>query len=189
MKFREAAKRISDGDLCFFGGVKPHSRIIKMRSLSRFSHVGLFFWAVHALERRLYVVESVEPYGVRIYPFAKYLAECEADGCAVDWYQLLPRHIDVSHAVRHCLDRVGNRYADPRQFIRSFLWTGDMIRRLFGLPVDTNRGRYFCSELIAEAYMAAGFKATNGIPSHPAQTTPGDVAHYPCLVRQGRLEL
>jgi len=171
--------RLRPGDLFAFSGRGFWSRMIRLRTTSRMTHVGFAF----RLQNRLAVIEARERRGVRLFPLERYLEQ----NVTIHWYQLLDEDygIDRTTLVNEALTHWGKRYAGAFQFLRSF---GFLTRRMcdwLGLPHDTNPERFFCSEFVQHCLAVAGY-AGNMLP--PALTSPGDVVLLPCFRRRGRLE-
>ena len=187
MKYTAARDLIQDGDVLAFRGTRLFSRLIKLWTRSRVSHVGIACW----MHGRLTVVEALEPGGVRVYPLSRYVGR----GCEVDWYQVDQPATDVmthgaldrQEIVAFALSKWGLRYASPWQFLRSWGWLSRMIAERRGLPADTNPERFFCSELALDALRAGGYQG-EGYEKPAAETSPADVIELPCLRRRGRLE-
>ena len=187
MKYTDARDLIQDGDVLAFRGTRLFSRLIKLWTRSRVSHVGIACW----MHDRLTVVEALEGVGVRVYPLSRYVGR----GCDVDWYQvdqsandvLAHGALDRRAVVAFALSKWGLRYASPWQFLRSWGWLSRRVSESRGLPVDTNPDRFFCSELALDALRAGGYRG-EGYDKAAAETSPADVIELPCLRRRGRLE-
>ena len=187
MKYAAARDLIQDGDVLAFRGTRLFSRLIKLWTRSRVSHVGVACW----MHGRLTVIEALEPGGVRVYPLSRYVSR----GHDVDWYQVNQPTTDVlSHGaldrqkiVSFALSKWGLRYASPWQFFRSWGWLSRKIAERRGLPADTNPERFFCSELALDALRAGGYQGV-GYDKPSAETSPADVIELPCVRRRGRLE-
>jgi hypothetical protein len=156
------------GDLALFSGRRLWSRLIRLRSGSEWSHVGVFV----EVEGQLWIVEALEGKGVRIvrpYVWQQWRGHCaigRVDGLDGEQRQEIKRFL---------LHRIGEEYASPRQFVRSFSWVWRRISRAWKLKTDLHAERWFCSELAAFALMLVG------VPKFgvPAETTPGDLARLP----------
>ena len=182
--YQQQRSLIRDGDVLAFRGKSFFSKLIRIRTLARVTHVGLALW----VRDRLCVLEAREWHGVRMFPLSRYLA----DGEEVEWHQLESRQVpDKSRraVVESGLSHWGERYASPYQFLRSWGWLTKWVANRRGLPVDTNRNRLFCSELVAEALLAGGImpRAAKAGTITPAKTSPGDVVEWTCLRNRGRL--
>lgn len=156
------------GDLIFFAGRSAWSNLIRLRSLSTFSHVGM----IYEYRGQNWVIESLEGKGVRLVPLSVWSDWARRGMGRYAIFKLQATDEQRQMAVEFCLSRVGFEYASPRQFVRSFGWLTRKVSRWLGLPEDENAKRYFCSELIAAALKYAGLK----IPKPPVRMTPGDVA-------------
>tara|TARA_R100000656_G_scaffold66206_1_gene50268 strand:- start:116 stop:658 length:543 start_codon:yes stop_codon:yes gene_type:complete len=178
MKYQNVRYKIRNGDVLAFRGKRWYSWLIKFRTLSRVSHVGVAIW----FGDRLCCLEALEGSGVRLYPVSKYM-EC---GDWVDWYELYDESISRKQLTDYALKSWGKRYASLWQFIRSW---GIVCRRWFDknlAPPDTNKDRFFCSEFVMSALREGGYSG-EGFERPPARTSPGDVVELPCLHRMGRL--
>lgn len=169
---------IQQGDLLFFrgSGWLP-SRLIRLFTTSVYSHVGIMVVLSAGEYSDLWVVEAVWP-RVRLYPLRRTLE----NKTRVDWFQVVDPAVDRHAVVVYGLERVGRRYASFRQFVRSW---GCSAGRLLGWKADVDQERDFCSELVAEAFLRAGYVDDR----EPALTSPGAVALYTCLRRRGTLTL
>ena len=187
MKYEFTREHIRDGDVLAFRGNRLFSRLIKLWTSSRVSHVGLACW----MHGRLTVVEALEPGGVRVYPLSRYIQR----GHDVDWYAMdqptddVLDHgsIDRDCVVAFALSKWGLRYASPWQFLRSWGFVSRWVAKKRGLAADTNTERFFCSELALAAFREGGYRG-EGFDKSPAETSPADVIELPCLRRRGRLE-
>jgi len=177
----KAIAAVKTGDLFFLARSRTwFGRLIRLFSESRYSHVGCFVWGrMDCGERELYVIEALEGVGVRHYRFSLYLRDAEREGFRIDHFDHRDPNVDGARLARYCLDRVGLPYASPWQFIRSFFWVGKVLLKTCGLPVNLDPGkRYFCSQLIAEALLAAGGGADEPGAPAPEETEPGDLADF-----------
>lgn len=178
MLFHDVAEQIQDGDFLFFRGKAIYTRVIKFWTQSRYSHVAVAVW----IKQRLFVAEAVEGRGVQLYPLDKYLKE----GCEVDWFKVTDNRVDRSRVVAWFVARIGNRYASPRQLVRSFVTLP--IANLFGLTTKIDRDRWFCSFASVEALKHGYGMIAGDVISEQAETaSPGDVSYLPALHIQGTL--
>ena len=168
-----APQEIQTGDVLLFSGRSWWSRVIRARTRSRWSHVGIAVRLLTPLSitTRCFVIEALEGAGVRVVPFESWQ---QWDG---EIQRLSPslnaeRRLDM---VRFALQHWGCPYSSPLQFVRSFgLLTTWICRKLRLTRVDLERRRFFCSELVAGALHAAGCK----LPKPPAAMSPADVAEF-----------
>lgn len=179
MDYSKARSLMRSGDVLLFEGRAWYSWIIKIRTSSRISHAGF----VIRLGGRLCCLEALEGQGVRLYPLTVYLAA----GHKIRWHRLNAKRngIDRRKVVEHALAQWGKRYATPLQFIRSWGYLGRWLGDLFRLPVDVDRDRMFCSELVLDSLQAGGYHPPEGM--QPASTSPGDLVFLPCLTGEGIL--
>jgi hypothetical protein len=193
MKYQDIRDHISNGDFFLFRGNRWWSRLIRWRTQSVFSHVGVALWVhVGGLSPRLAILEALEPHGVRLFPFSRYLEECSRQGVGVDWYKLDRSSVNGQMVAAYALEQWGKPYA-MRQLVFSFGLVGGLVRRLLHLhvPVIDGEGeeKFFCSELAAAAVEAGGYKPDSLDESLPAAIDPGSVALFPCLHRMGTLSM
>lgn len=181
MRLVDVQSEIQPGDILLFRGRLIHSRIISRFTRSVYSHVGIAHRPHSAGVESLDVLEAREGAGVITFPLHKYLQA----GIAVDWYRIGDTSIDRDAVVRWAWERRGNRYASYRQILRSFVTLP--LAELLGLDTEIDKGRWFCSWFAASALAAGGWApaADDAVPAH--LTTPGGVALFPCLHRQGPL--
>jgi hypothetical protein len=174
---------ISPGDLLLFRGGLLHSRAIQRWTRSVYSHVGIAHHPCSVGQSSLDVLEAREGTGVITQPLRSYLER----GDAVDWFRITDPTIDRFEVVRWAWDRRGKRYASYQQLVRSFVTLP--IAKWLGLDTCIDRGRWFCSFFAAEALRAGGWvpPGDDALPNHLA--SPGGVALFPCLQRQGPLRL
>lgn len=153
------------GDLIFYSGITVWSRLIRLRTLSRWSHVGIL---IRNEAAGMSVVESLEGIGVRIVPI------CVWDMWPGDigWASVPATPEQRERIADHGITQVGCGYASAVQFVRSFSWLWRRGAVAVGLPVDVNPSRYFCSELAAEALQVGGVD----LPGKPSRISPGRLA-------------
>ena len=182
MLYSQAEKLIKDADVLAFRGSHFFSKLIKLRTLARVSHVG---FALRILDR-LCVLEAVEGVGVRLFPLDKHLNR----GARVDWYQLDDTHYAVSRdkVIRFVLYVWGAEYAKWSQFLRSWGFLSRRIADFWGLSMDMDEGRWFCSELVMAGLRDGGYTG-EGYERESAATSPAEIIELPCLRRMGRLDL
>lgn len=183
---------ILTGDVLLFRGrASLWGAAIKLRTLSRFSHVGIALRIRVGHSSHLCVIEAKEGVGVRVMPLEWMLRHYRGE---IDWFSLRTHPYDQEMA-NHSRERVagflldhwGSRYASAWQFIRAFFVTGRAIGRWLGLPIDADPDRFFCSEAVAEALSAGGFCGGDLIGAAPQELSPGDIAEFTCLQRMGTL--
>ena len=178
MQYQGAREKIRNGDILAFRGNRCFSWLIKFRTLSRVSHVGIAIW----FNNRLCCLEAMEGSGVRLFPVSKFIE----DGDWVDWYEPYDESVSRKQMVKYGLTCWGKRYASIWQFIRS--WS-IVCRRYFDKNLaapDTNQERFFCSEVVMAEHKEGGYDG-EGYERPPARTSPGDIVELPCLHRMGRL--
>jgi len=172
MTFEEIEQSARVGDLVFFSGRRAFSWLIRLRSGSIWSHVGMIVWEQNdQIGMAPQVVESLEGRGVQCVPLSCWRSE--RGRVALGRVDTLPAV--RSFAADHAASKRGLRYASPWQFIRSFSVIWSRLRRLLRVPDDCDPQRYFCSELVAESLLFAGLH----LPKPAACMYPGDVAQLP----------
>jgi hypothetical protein len=191
MRYQDVRDHISNGDFFLFRGRSAFARLIRWRTQSVYSHVGVALW-VDAGGRgpRLAILEALEPHGVRLYPFSRYLEECARQGVGVDWFKLDRSLVSANKVCAYVLRQWGKPYA-MRQLVFSFGLIGGWLRKLLHVhvPVVDGEERFFCSELAAAAVEAGGYAPDSLDESLPAAIAPGSVALFPCLHRMGTLSI
>lgn len=179
MTFEDLMKEAEPGDLLFFGGERWWSKLIKLRTWSRWSHVGMVVDKDN--EGRVLVCEALEGYGVRTVDAEEWMTWKGSIGLG----EVLMRIEAKRMSADYMLSQVGMRYASPRQFIRSFSFLWRRIAKFIGLPADTDANRWFCSELVAAAIQSADQITWK---KKPAKMQPGDLAESYHLRIVGVLE-
>jgi hypothetical protein len=196
MKFATNHHRIQDGDLLAFHGTSCISRLIRLRTASRVTHVGIAVWVRSRGHKVLCVLEAREGYGVRMCPAEEVLRR---DRQFV-WYSLwdsVEHHapdgakhvtkIDRAEIVTFALKQWGKRYASAWQFVRSFSWLTRRVMDWLGFDLEVEPGRFFCSHLVAEALAAGGYRGSN--PLEPEEMSPGDIMELACFYKEGTVIL
>ena len=183
MEYRKVRATIKNGDVITFRGRSLWSRLIRLRSSARVTHVGLAVWA----RDRLCVFEARERIGVRLYPMSAYVTACRVEGVQVDWHKLQssPHGIDRQKVVEWATMQWGKRYASAWQFLRSYGPIAAHLADVLGVPVDVNGDRFYCSEYVLAALRHGGYAGEAWRKA--ASTTPGDVVELPCLHRMGAI--
>lgn len=171
--YSEVRDKMQPGDLIAFGGMGWVSRLIKWRTRSNISHVGVVA-KVNDGHGRVMVMESTSldgKKGVQINRLNKRVEEYNGN---VWWYPLS--------------ERTREKF-DPLKFWE-FLWAQDgkkydywqapMSATLFFAKEDF--GKLFCSELVAGAYEASGI-----IPNiNASEITPDDLVNMRIYNRRCR---
>ena len=116
-----------------------------------------------------WIVEALEGKGVRFVPFTAWL---KWNGEIEHWETAALSHENAWSIAFWCLSKTGSEYAGVNQFVRSFSLVWSRLRKLFGVKLDTDSKRFFCSELIAAALKINGQSITKPAP----RMTPGDIA-------------
>lgn len=185
MKLQDALPNIRTGDVLLFRGTSLFSWLIKLRTHSVYSHAGVVQKIRTNGHIRTWVIEALEPLGVRAFPIERDVAQ----GAKIDWFQLDDPAINPELVADYAMEQVGKFY-EMAGLWWSFSWLARGLRRIFRFHRLTarldNSDRWFCSELVAAALAHAGFKSDEGLV--PIATDPGSVARFTCLRRKGTLE-
>ena len=176
---------IQDGDVLAFESVGLISRLIRLRTSSHISHVGFACWS-RGIQM---VLESREGNGVRLFPLEVYLKRNPK--LVVHVYKLQAAEYDIErHAViESAYADLGQDYASPWQFLRSWGLITKRVADRLGIPADVDADRLFCSEYVTKHIRAGGYIGHGlDIVKPAAQTDPGDVVRMACLNRVGYVQ-
>jgi uncharacterized protein YycO len=149
-------------------GTSLFSRLIRWFSRSKYSHVSVWFVDL-TVSYGGYVIESLEPKGVRVCPAHLY-REARRDGRITLYAPRTP----LSQAERDAMER-----AMREQMDKPYDWTG--VFRFLTRKRHAQDETWFCSELVAYAFTKAGrplFEQTEWW-----EVTPGDIPRSLALVR------
>jgi hypothetical protein len=159
-------------DVVAFSGTRVWSRLIRLRSRSRYSHVGL----VCEIDGDEYVLEALERKGVRLVPLSVWFT-WSGSVTALRFDPDVVGDVDRQRIIDFAKARLGQEYASPWQFVRSWGLITRAVCRWLGVRVDLEATRWFCSELVAAALESADAR----LPKAPSEMTPGDVVNLPYL--------
>ena len=151
-------------DIVAYSGTNTLSRLIKLRTLSRYSHVGMAFWA----NGEHWIVESMEGKGCRIVPLRLW----HTWGGKVSGFSFneeLFSEADREAMLQFCLRQVGQEYASPKQLIRAFMFGARWLADKLHWPIDEEG--WTCSELMVAAMQSVG--KFNELVA--AESSPGDI--------------
>jgi hypothetical protein len=186
MLYDEAKLKIQNADVFAFEGHSLFGSLIRLRSHSYITHVGQALWLRFGTESkdRLCVFEAMEGSGVRIVPMCLVMEQRAKAGERVHWLKLSD-DFRRDEVIGFALERWGDRYSSPIQFLSSFGRVTNWVLKHLGCPSEIDKDRPFCSWLVAESLMRDGFVLKRA----PAYTMPGDVFDFSCLEHQGILRL
>lgn len=159
-------------DIVAFSGTRVWSRIIRLRSHSSYSHVGI----VCEMDGDEWVIEALEGKGVRAVPLRVWFGWSGK----ITTFSFDPDvigDVDRQQIIDFAKSRIGQEYASPWQFVRSFGFITRWLCRLIGIRCDLETDRWFCSELVAAAIASLG----HWHRAEPAEMTPADVCGLSCL--------
>jgi Permuted papain-like amidase enzyme, YaeF/YiiX, C92 family len=154
--YQSARDKFETGDLLFFSGKHWLSSLIRWRSKSSWSHIGM---VIHIQELdRYFLVESVLENGVRMLPlsfvFNDYAGNKKPYSGRVAWAKheaIQQNHTKQQLLKTFCLDNLSKQY-DRKEYWR-ILW-----RSFVGLKRFFEDDKYTCAEYIYEAYKYADVK-------------------------------
>jgi hypothetical protein len=157
LKFYEAMRvEFKTGDLLFFSGDHWLSGLIRWRSKSAWSHVGMVV-RIEELDR-VFVVESILEVGVRMLPlsfiYKDYDGKSKPYKGRVAWtrHDLLANDLVKQKAVKEfCVDNLSKQY-DRKEYWR-ILW-----RSFWGFDNFFHDEKYTCAEYIYEAFKYANIE-------------------------------
>jgi Permuted papain-like amidase enzyme, YaeF/YiiX, C92 family len=151
--YEKMRSEFETGDLLFFSGNHWLSSLIRWRSKSAWSHVGMVI-KIEELDR-LFLVESVIESGVRLLPlsfvFKDYGGDYKSYNGRVAWakHDKFMAKRETKHALREfCMDNLSKQY-DRKEYWR-ILWRSFMGREKF-----FEDDKYTCAEFVYEAYKYA----------------------------------
>lgn len=152
--YEEIRSDLQTGDLLFFSGDHWLSSLIRSRSRSAWSHIGV----VIRLEElnRVFLIESVLENGIRMVPmsfvFKDYGGNGKAYGGRVAWgrYRPISESVEIQRKIKEfLLDNLTKQY-DRAEYYR-ILW-----RSFIGLKEVFDDDKYTCAELVRAAFQYAG---------------------------------
>lgn len=187
MRYLEARKLIKTGDILACEGTAFYSKLIRVITKSRITHVGVAVWIRFPdnNEDRLAIIESHAMKGVRIAPLSEVLREdyWKRKG-KIHWQKIEDTRISGHNVAANALKRWNKSYANWYQFLVLGSFTLKTIRYMCGKSMDTDNKSQHCSELVTRALMEAGYR--HGLD--PSITTPADVSSFACLSECVELE-
>lgn len=157
LRFYEAMREeFKTGDLLFFSGNHWLSGLIRWRSKSAWSHVGMVV-RIEELDR-VFLIESVLEVGVRMLPlsfiYKDYDGKSKPYKGRVAWtrHDLLANDLLKQKAVKEfCVDNLSKQY-DRKEYWR-ILW-----RSFWGFDNFFHDEKYTCAEYIYEAFKHANIE-------------------------------
>src|SRR5574341_1285390 len=173
--YDQVRPQIQTGDLIFFRGRGPLSRLIRKLSSSVYSHVGIAaWWGGH-----LVVFQSRIPVGVEVLPARRVVWRYDGQ---VDWWALRPEHASR-------LDRDGLLSVAVAELGKSYSFLG-LVNAGFELLTGRIAGRcdpvalpesHFCSQFVSACFRGGGIDLAPDVAD--ACTSPGSI------VRAGQIEM
>ena len=151
--YEKMRSEFETGDLLFFSGNHWLSSLIRWRSKSAWSHVGMVI-KIEELDR-LFLVESVIESGVRLLPLSFVFKDYGGNYMPYNGRVAWAKHVDfmdkpeTKNALREfCMDNLSKQY-DRKEYWR-ILW-----RSLMGREKFFEDDKYTCAEFVFEAYKYA----------------------------------
>jgi hypothetical protein len=141
MRYDQLRQHIQNGDLIFWSGTAPHSRLIRWVTKSKFSHVGIAVW----WGPRLMVLDSYPFRGTRARPLAHDLKNAHWKPSGIEW---------SAKALAFALDELDRKYSFQN------LW-----KTLLGLRLV--KSEYHCAQYAAAVLNKAGINAKLTDPPTP----------------------
>jgi len=170
-EYKTARGRIRSGDLLLCSGSYPFSRLLRVATESRWSHVGLLLRLEPPLDRVM-VLESVETYGVRTIPLRKYMQDFDNKGNPYSGGVIVARHRqfdaqprDLRELTLHAIGEFGRSYSTEHlariaaRILASRLDSEEARQALAELELEELHGGargYICSEYVQECYERIG---------------------------------
>ncbi len=187
VSYLDSMDLIQDADLILFSGSTLFEELIKFRTRSDISHVGV----VLRTHGRMAVIESLDHCGPTITPIDKYVSD---RSIRLGWSRLRAEEfgVDRDRFIEGMLQGWGKEYASWWQFARSWGFCTKRIGDWLGCSVDTDPNRFFCSEYVAENLIYAGYdrsfiRKEFGQDIQPAEMSPAQLIRLPVFDYQGRL--
>ncbi|MBI2900017.1 MAG: hypothetical protein HYY17_07515 [Planctomycetes bacterium] len=175
LRYDEVGGQIRTGDLLFFRGRGPFSRLIRWMSYSVYSHMGIAArWAGHLL-----VFQSHIPTGVEVVPARRIVFRYDGQ---VDWWTVKPEHdgrLDRDRLLSAAVGELGKPYSFLGLVALGFKLLGGKIAGRRD-PVALPEG-YFCSQFVSACYREAGLDLAPDVED--SCTSPG------AIVRSGIVEM
>jgi len=172
--YDQVREQIQTGDLVFFRGRGPLSRLIRKLSGCVYSHVGITWWEGH-----LVVFHARLPIGVEVLPARRLVWRYDGQ---VDWWTLRLEHanrLDRGRLLSVAIAELGKSYS-----FRGLVGAG--LRLLAGRisgrcdPVGLPE-TYFCSQFVSACFRGGGVDLAPD--EADACTSPGSI------VRAGQVEM
>lgn len=178
LRYKDVRNQIKDGDAFLFEGCgKFYQTAIKVRTLSKFVHVGSALW----IDDRLFILEAHWPRGVDINPLTNYLR----DGKIVHWYSFAKSGFqpDRKKMRKFGLNQIRKEYPTLWQLFRNF---SPIIQpKVPEVPRDS----WFCSKLYAGQAVAGGYPLESNHRKRLSDISPGDIPGFTFLRPRGILHL
>lgn len=169
--YQNIRDELQTGDLLVFGGFFLGSRIIKFFTRSNVSHLALVL--KHPKEQRLSLFEvstgSVTPEhnGVNTHKVSDYVPFYHGNVWVLKLRDSVRKKFNEEHLRPFIEKTLGQNFDTYGAGLAGW----DLFDNIQGSPVPRSAS-YFCSELVAEAFMHTGILPNN---IHPEEITPADL--------------
>jgi hypothetical protein len=194
-EYKTARARIRSGDLLLCSGSYPFSRLLRLATESRWSHVALLLRLDPPLDRVM-VLESVETYGVRTIALSKYVGDFDNRGNPYSGGIVVARHRrfaeeprDLRELTLRAIEGFGRSYGTEHmaqiagRILASRLESEEAKKVLDQFELEELRGGakgFICSEYVHDCYAKIGIEIQGDARGF---VTPAD------FVRGDQLEL
>ncbi len=180
--YSQARPYLRTGDILLFNSHNLGSDIIEYFTHSLWCHAAMVFRMDEI--KRVFILESVDTYGVRMMPLSVKLNGNDANMKPYPGKVLVGRHADasdfanldkVSSMTQFALDRLGSPY-DMRELVEIGARIGAGLVGLKLPDVVTAKHAFICSEYVAACYQELGITLR---PDNEGFLAPADIANDP----------
>jgi len=156
----------AEGDLLCFRGRGVVSGAIRLLTRSPYSHVGL----VHLFEAHVFSLEAVGS-GVRLSRMSEVMKRYDG---GIDYFAVVASEVQRRGAVGFGFQQLGKRF-DFVGLLRFFVFVVAGVR-----PRPRIDTRWFCAELVAEAYRRQGLRLVSDPSCYasPSQLAASDAVRF-----------
>lgn len=151
LSYDEIRDQIETGDFLFCSGNYPLSQLIQQATSSIWSHVGTI---IRSREfDRVFVIESVEDAGVRLFPLSNYLENYQSNKPYFGklFIAKTRRRVELANGLDWAFEKIGTRF-DYEEFIKI------ATRIIVGGGKHGNDSKFICSELVEAIWRISGYQ-------------------------------
>lgn len=151
ISYSDIRGNIQTGDFLFCSGTYPLSKMIMGATNSVWSHVGLIVRLTQF--DRLFVLESVEDQGVRMYPLSNYLEKYEYNTPYRGYLVIASasQRINLTDGLDWGFERIGIRF-DYEEIVKI------AARIALGTGSHKSDEKFICSELVEAIWRISGYR-------------------------------